>query len=318
MDSGGWVALGPTPLVGEVSRARKLAEDSNIVAVVGPGGSREAIQVAPIYRDAQVMQLVPTATSRLLEPFREGTVVLVPNDSVQGEFLAAFADSAFRARRVALYYAPDEYGIGLAAGTAATLEARRVTIVARAPLRLTSDCRVTGAQEHYDAIAAQLEQRGAPDVVIIAARQVETACLTRTLRKSWPTIHVLAGDGTLPNDDFFGILGDDAKGVHIVAFWHPSLAGPGTREFVSRFEAAVSRPVRHADAVFYDAVMLAATGIREEGASREAVRRYLNSLGARRPPFAGLTGPLAFTPGFRRPLLMTRVEGRAVVPLAGP
>src|SRR5688572_27467692 len=66
VDSGGWAALGATPLVAEIARARRIAEDSTVVAVIGPGCSREAMQVGPTYRDARVMQLVPTATRRLL------------------------------------------------------------------------------------------------------------------------------------------------------------------------------------------------------------------------------------------------------------
>jgi branched-chain amino acid transport system substrate-binding protein len=314
VDSGGWAALGASPLVAEIARARRLAEDSTVLAVIGPGGSREALQAGPIYRDAGVMQLVPTATSRLLESLGEGTIVLVPNDSVQGEFLGAFADTALKARHVALFYVPDEYGIGLAAGTAATLQARGVEVLLRAPIQLTSNCLVPGQQAAYDAMGAQLAGRGTPDAVIVAARQIETACLTRVLRRRWPTVQIVAGDGTTPDADFFTIAGPTAEGVHIVAFWHPALSGEGSdADFVSRFEAAVDRPIRHADAVFFDAVMLAATAIRTEGASRAAVRRYLASLGDARPPFEGLTGALAFTPGFRRPLLMTRVEGRGVV-----
>jgi ABC-type branched-subunit amino acid transport system substrate-binding protein len=318
VDSGGWAPLGATPLVAEIARARRLAEDSTVLAVIGPGGSREALQVGPIYRDAGIMQLVPTATSRLLESLGEGTIVLVPNDSVQGEFLGAFADTALKARKVALFYVPDEYGIGLAAGTAATLKARGVEIILRAPIQLTSNCFMPGEQAGYDAMGAQLAGRGTPDAVIIAARQVEAACLTRVVRRRWPAVHVLAGDGTTPDADFFTIAAEHAEGVHIVAFWHPSKSGEGSdAEFVSRFEAAVDRPIRHADAVFFDAVMLAASAIRTEGASRESVRRYLTSLGGARPPFEGLTGALAFTPGFRRPLLMTRVSGRVVVLVGG-
>jgi ABC-type branched-subunit amino acid transport system substrate-binding protein len=312
------VALGSTPLVAEVARARRLAEDSTVLAVIGPGGSREALQVGPIYRDARVVQLVPTATSRLLESLGEWSLVLVPNDSVQGEFLGAFADTALHAKRVAIFYVPDEYGIGLAAGTAATLDARGVEVLLRAPIELTNNCFIPGQQAAYDALGAQLAQRGEPDAVIIAARQVEAACLLRVIRRRWPTVHILAGDGTTPDDAFFTIAGPHAEGVHIVAFWHPALTSGGSDAgFVSRFESAVDRPIRHADAVFYDAVMLAVQGIRTEGASRRAVRRYLGSLGDRRPPFEGLTGALAFTPGFRRPLLMTRVEGRAVVLVGG-
>ena len=51
----------------EVERAARLAERPDVVGVVGPGGSRQALHVIPIYREAQLAEVVPTATSRLLE-----------------------------------------------------------------------------------------------------------------------------------------------------------------------------------------------------------------------------------------------------------
>lgn len=255
------------------------------------------------------MQLVPTATSRLLEPMHEWSLMLVPNDSVQGEFLGSYTAGTLGARRVAIFYVPDEYGIGLAAGTAAALEARGATLLLRTPMQLTLDCRLPGAPAAYDALAEQLARRGTPDAVVIAARQVEAGCLTRALRARWATIQLLAGDGTMVDDDLRSRAGGGAEGMYVVAFWHPEGGGPGSAEFERRFAEQVGRPVRHADAVFYDAVMLAAAAIREGGTSRSAVRRYLRSLGDERPPFVGLTGPIAFSPGFRRPLVLTRVEG---------
>lgn len=296
-------------LAAEVARARHLADDSDVVVAVGPGGSREALQVAPVYRDAQLMQLVPTATSRLLVPLRDWTLVLVPNDSAQGEFIGEHAAATLGARRVAIFYVPDEYGVGLAAGTAAALESRGASILLRAPIQLTLDCTAAGGRESYDALAEQLARRGTPDAVVIAARQVQAGCLTRVLRTRWPNVSVLAGDGTLLDSEFFNRAGPGGEGVLVVAFWHPAGSGEESKEFERRFAARVQRPIRHADAVFYDAVMLAATAIRAEGASRDGVRRYLRSLGVSRPPYPGLTGPVAFTPGFRRPLVMTRVRG---------
>ncbi len=273
--------------------------------------------MAPIYRDSEVMQLVPTATSRLLEPMREWTLALVANDSVQGEFIGRFALDRLAARKLAIYYVPDEYGIGLAAGTAAALESRGATILLRAPMQLTLDCRSSGASSAYEALVSQLAGRGTPDAVVLASRQTEAACLTRELRRRWPRVAILAGDGTLLDPTFFDIAGASAEGVHIVAFWHPDAAGEAGHEFVRRFESAVDRPIRHADVVYYDATLLAAAAIRDGGPSRPAVRRYLRALGISRPPFQGLTGPIAFTPDALRPMVMTRVQGRGSVIVEG-
>ncbi len=65
--------------------------------------------------------------------------------------------------------------------------------------------------------------------------------------------------------------------------------------------------------MFVDAVMLAATAVREAGADRAAVSAYLRSLGVSRPPYQGITGPVSFTPNARHELLMTRIQGDSSV-----
>lgn len=315
-DSGGWAAYGTTPLTAEVQRATLLAANPEVVVVVGPGGSREALQVAPVYGAAQMPLLIPTATSRLLADAGALTFRLAPDDSVQGEFIAAFADTALQVRELAIFYVPDEYGIGLAAGAASAAAARGLRLLERAPIRLTQDCLDAAGRAHYDGIAAQLARRGAPGGVVIAARTVEAACLARALRARWPAVELLAGDGTYLESLFFLRAGDAAQGTYMVAFWHPDLPSAASRAFRDRFLAQTGRLPRHGDAVFVDAALLADAAIRHGGASRGAVAEYLRALGRSRPPYEGITGPIAFTPTHLRPLLMTRVVGEGSVLVA--
>lgn len=307
--TGGWEAYGTTPLTAEVQRATLMAANPEIVVVVGPGGSREALQVAPVYGAAEMPVLIPTATSRLLAGAGPLTFRLAPDDSLQGEFIAAFADSGLRVRQLAIFYVPDEYGIGLAAGAATAATRRGLTVLERAPIRLTQDCLDGEGRAHYDGIVAQLARRGTPDGVVMAARTVEAACLARALRARWPRVELLAGDGAYLESGFFVRAGAAAQNTYLVAFWHPDLPAPASRAFRDRFIARAGRVPRHGEAVFADAALLAAAAVREGGANRAAVAAYLHSLGRTRPAFEGITGAIAFTPGHARPLWMTRVVG---------
>lgn len=308
-------ALGASPLAAEVSRATKLAADDDVMVVIGPGGSREALQVAPIYRDAGVANIMPTATSQLLAAAGPWTFLLAPNDSVQGAFMGAFADTALHARRAAIFYAPDEYGIGLAKGIAAELTARGVTIVERVPMRLAHDCRSeSGHEAFYTDLAAQLAMRGKPDVALVAARTVETACLARALRERWSAVPIVAGDGAYLDRTFFTLMaGVSTDDVYLVSYWHRDLSDSASLAFVAEFEEAVGRPPRHGDAVFYDATMLAAKAVREAGPDRDDIRRWLQELGTATPAYGGIAGPISFAPGQPRSLLMTRVVGQSSV-----
>ncbi len=308
-DASGYGAYGSTPLTAEVQRATQFAADPEIVVVVGPGGSREALQVAPVYAAAEMPMLIPTATSRLLSSAGPLAFRLAPDDSVQGEFIVAFADTALHVQRIAIFYVPDEYGIGLAAGAASATAARGMTLLDRTPIRLTQDCLAADGRAHYDGIAAQLARRGTPDGAVIAARTVESACLTRALRARWPRLEVFAGDGVYLESEFFRRAGEAAQGTYLVAFWHPDLPTPESRSFRDRFVARNGRLPRHGDAVFADAALLAATAIRDGGASRAGVAAYLRSLGRTRAPYIGITGAIAFTADHHRPLWMARVAG---------
>ena len=99
--------------------------------------------------------------------------------------------------------------------------------------------------------------------------------------------------------------------MYLVAFWHVERDDSASRAFAEQFRRIVKREPRHDDAMFYDAVMVAAEAIREGGPSRDAVAKYLSELGRSRPPYRGVTGPIAFALGSARPLLMTRLrDGR--------
>ncbi len=299
-------------LSAEVRRATTLAEDPTVLVAVGPGGSREALQVAPVYRDARLAELIPTATSRLLAATGPQVFLLAANDSVQGEFIGAFADTALRARSVVVIHAPDEYGIGLASGTAVALAARGIALTDRIPMRLTLDCASAADSAAHEAIADEVALRGTPDVAVLAMRTVEAGCVARVLRSRFPSIELIAGDGTDPDRFFLQRAGAAAEGAYLVAFWHAQLDRPGSSEFVRRFEARVGRAALSSDAMFYDAVMLAGLAIREGGPNRGRVQEYLRQLGSTRPPYEGITGPISFAPDARHPLLMMRVtNGRS-------
>lgn len=305
----GWRSLGETPLAAEVARAALLAGDPTVLAVVGPGGSREALQVAPVYQAAGLPNLVPTATSRRLRDAGPTSFRMAPNDSVQGAFIAAFADSALGARRAAIVYVADEYGVGLSAGTEVEFARRGVTVVSRIPLQATQRCADEDGAGYYATLAASLARRQPLDAVVFALRTTEALCAARAIRAALPAVSLIAGDGVYVDAAMLAPWTTAADGMYLVAFWHPSLPDSASRAFTERFRAVVGRIPRHGDAVFRDAAVLAATAIREGGGSRRAVLAYLRSLGVSRAPFAGITGPIAFSPAFVRPLWMTQIHG---------
>lgn len=299
-----------SPLAAEVRRAERFVADPDVMVVIGPGGSREVLQVAPITREAGLMQVVPTATSRALRQAGDHVFLLSPDDSLQGVFLGAFADTALGARRAAIFYVPDEYGIGLAAGTAAALAARGVRLLERTPVGPGADCGSSAGRRRYQDFAEELALGGRPDVAVLATRTAQAGCLAAALVARFPEISVLAGDGTYLGEPFFVRAGAAATSTYVVHFWDPRGRDERSRRFAAAFESAVGRTVRHGDAMFHDALMLAVQAIREVGPDRAAVRRYLTEVGRSRPAFDGIAGPIGYGGHQKRRMLMLRASER--------
>ncbi len=302
-------------LLNEVDRAIRFASNPSIVAVVGPAGSREALQTAPVYRDARLPNVIPIGNSSHFRGLGPLFFLLAPSDSVQGDFIGQFVAEQLRARRVAIMYVPDEYGVGLAAGSEAALRRRRIELTVRMPVRPMQACPPRSPDNDYNDVVADVLGYGAPDVVVLAARSVETACIARAIRERVAGARFVAGDDALVDSSFVALAGPAADSMYLVAFWHRTHSDSASRAFTERFRARVGRDPRHDDAMFYDAVMLTGHAIRNGGASRAAVAKYLGQLGRSRPPYRGITGPIAFTPGAPRPLIMTRLMNGQTEPV---
>jgi ABC-type branched-subunit amino acid transport system substrate-binding protein len=149
---------------------------------------------------------------------------------------------------------------------------------------------------------------GVPDVVVLATRTVETSCIASAVHARSPRTLYVAGDGALVQHDFVKWAGAALDSIYLVAFWHVERDDSASRTFVDQFRTIVKREPRHDDAMYYDAVMVAAQAIRNGGPTRAAVAKYLSELGRSRPPYHGITGPISFAPGAPRPLLMTRLQ----------
>jgi branched-chain amino acid transport system substrate-binding protein len=293
----------------EVRRAERLAAVPGIVAVVGHSGSRASLAAAPVYNEAGIVQVTPNSTSRLLESAGPWTFNLVPDDSVEGVFIGEFVAERLRALRVTIYYENDEYGTGLRDGVVAALGQRGVEVLDRVPVDLTSDFRTL--------VAASLK-RGVPDVVVVAGRQFEAGTIARLMREHGMRRAVVAGDGALVLPALADIAGPAADSIYLVAYWTQDAPDSLSRAFVARYRRVAGMMPESPDAIVHDALMVVAEAVHEVGSNRAAVRQYLAELGRKRPPFPGVTGPIAFTSGARPRLVMTHLMGGRVSRVTGP
>lgn len=278
-----------------------------LVGVVGHRDSRSTLVVGPLYRDAGIPLVVPNATSRAIAGLGPRVFRLVPDDAEEGAFLARVAAEGLGARSVTVFHVGDEYGVGIRDGVvAAAVEAgiRVLDVVEYGLSRL--EC-PGDFQPFVDASLL----RGTPDVVVLGGRNPDAACVARLFLERRPGLRFLAGDGVDQNPDFIGRAGEAAR-----VLWVAKFSAPGDRPeldaFHERYRTVTGAEPDPGAALRWDGVLLLVEAIRSVGADRGRVAAWLAGLGRERPPFQGVTGDIAFTPGFRRSLVMTDAVGRRV------
>ncbi len=292
----------------DVAYAQAAIAAAGVVAVVGHPSSRGSLLAAPIYGEAALPFVVPTATSRRLRDAGPWTFQLAPDDEAEGTFIAGFALDSLAARTVTLFYlVADEYGIGLRDGIVRALAARGVVPADEAGILEDSD--------FERRVAASLRRR-TPDAVVIAARTPEAVAIARAIRARLPRLPLILADG-VDNGSFVRAAGRRLGPVDAVAWWRPDRADSASRAFVSRFERVAGRAPRQQEAMYYDALMVAAQAVQAVGARRDAVRRYLSELGVSRSAYRGITGPISFARSRPANLIMLRLGDETAAPAAG-
>jgi branched-chain amino acid transport system substrate-binding protein len=293
----------------EVERAERLVQQSGLFGVVGHQGSRGSLAAAPVYNRAEVVQLVPTATSRLLRNAGPWTFTLAANDSLEGAVLGQFATEYLGARRVTLFYVPDEYGRGLRAGVLRELRRRDVEVADNVP--------VAGEADLETLLTSSLA-RAPTDLILSLCPSHQTGLLARIALAVRPGLRVLAGDAAVSLPELTDAAGKAGDSIYVASFWLPPGDSEMARAWSARFQAAAGRSPTAGDALTYDAIMLLATAARSVGPSRTSVRAFLEQLAESRPAFEGVTGPISFGPIKARPVIIARLRNRKLERVTWP
>lgn len=284
----------------EVRRAKRLVADPDVMTVIGPSNSRGALAAGPIYTAAGVTQINPQATSHLLSRLDGRTLSLIPNDSLEGAFIAMFLADSLHARNATIFFANDEYGIGLREGVERALADRGIEVADKVPFSESGP---------FQVLVRSSLQRAHPDAFVIAGRATATIEITHALHDAIPGAEVVVGDGAMVPERLT-TLGDSILATfHVVSFWVAQPGDSAAVEFSRRFSEIMGREPEPADAYVYDGIMLSAAAIQAAGVDRDAVWAWLRSLGTTQPPYQGVTGPIAFNEPPLSRMVMTRIRG---------
>jgi ABC-type branched-subunit amino acid transport system substrate-binding protein len=292
-------------MITEVYRALEAARTPEVVAAVGLAGSSDVMTAGPVYVNAGIPIVVPTANVPQLARLGSGIFLMAPTLAAEARFIGDFVSTQLGAASAMILYNPGAWGAALQGALAPALWQRGLRVLGPLPVPALR----CGADEamiaRYVSAALRL---GRPDVVVVASYEL---CLLDEFERQAPGLTFVVGDGLVVPTEYARGRPRLARRLYAVRF-ADSASQARDGPFAQRYERRLGTRPSWADAGIYDAVMMLVTAIRQVGPDREAVWRYLYQLGRSRPPYPGVTGSIAFY-GERN----ARLSMRSYAPAAG-
>ena len=267
------------------SLADRILEDRRVLGIIGPATSGEIKAVAPVFEEAGLPVVTPSATNPDLA--RRGWRTfhrMVVNDDVQSAEVARYITGALGLIQVAIVHDNSEYGKGLADRTKAALEARGV--------RVDPFESIDPKAADYSAAVNMIRSRRAPAVFFVGIYD-QAGRLVRQLHDAGVSVPFISGDGS-KDPGIAAVAGEAAEGATVICGCADLAADDDAeaKTFTAAYTARFGEPPGTYAAESYDAATLFVNAVRR-GARTAA--EVLAMIGPGMEPVDGLTKPLFFT-----------------------
>lgn len=264
--------------------ARQVVADTQVVGVVGPVFSGETGEVMPIFEEADLPVVTPSATNPGLGQQGWRTFHrLVGTDASQGPAAARWLVEQAGATTVAVVDDGTLYGRGLADVVAEDLDRRGATIAPRQ--------RVEPERRDYGDVVAEVNSVGA-DAVFFGGLAEAGVQLYRQLRGAGIDVLFAAGDGMFVEAFSQAVDGAEEAGGAGVVVTCPCSGVATTaaqRAFATRFVDAFGRQPFNFAAEGFDAAGMLLRGIDEGATTRPAMVTWLSDAS-----YQGITKRVSF------------------------
>ncbi len=268
--------------------AERIANNLQILAVVGHFNSSCSLAGKPIYQRAGIVELSPGSTNVTVCEGSDWTFRNLYRDDFQGKFIAQYIDKILTdLQSVAVFFDNDDYGRGLRNAFVEEAEKIGLDLV---------------ASEAYDRdntdFKAQLTSIKAknPDAVFISGLYTEAGLIAKQAREAGITSQFFGADG-VDSPDFLTIAGEAAEGTYLTTPFTFGAAGEDALQMAANFENLHGVAPDTWAALTYDAVGMIADALEKtynsEAAvadNRKAIRDHLASLDTPEEGYKGVTG----------------------------
>ena len=266
--------------------AQSLAQNQEVVAVVGPYFSGETEVAGEIFNEAGIPMLTPSATNPALSQNGWETFFrLVGTDDQQAAEAADFITGVEGLSNVVVMHDNSEYGLPLAEGVAKELgNAHTGELIAINP-----------EETDFSAQVSQAKQQN-PDAIFFGGYQPEFSEIIKQGTDAGLDVKYVSGDGSKAPQ-----LAQDpsAEGAAVLCPCDdPTVSkAPGAQEFAQSFKQATGGPPGTYAVEAYDGVQLVATALEEGGYTADddvaTIREELVSYIAENP-YEGISKTFQF------------------------
>ena len=273
-----------------VTTALKLIEKDEILAMIGPNSSKQAVPAGQVANDNETVMITPWSTNPATTLDRPWVFRAAFLDPFQGPVAVNFAVETFKAKTAAvLFDLSNDYSKGLAEIFRDEFEKKM-----GAGTILAFESHGTKDQD----FSAQLTKIIAtkPDFIFVPDNYNQVALIVPQSRK-------LGYKGQFMGSDSWGsaelmtLCGNDCKGLYFSTHYAAAGATGATKEFIDRFQAKYGAVPDDVAALTWDATRIVLKAIQDtKGLSgklkrdRKAIREAMAAI----PSFEGVTGSMKF------------------------
>lgn len=276
----------PSDDVGDPAQApaasQKLIDQNDVVAVVGPAFSGATKASEPLFSQAGLVSVSPSATNPKLTSLGFKTFYrVVPPDNAQGSEAATFLVKKLGAKNVYSVDDKSEYGTGLSGVLEASLKKQgaKVTHEGIAP---TKD---------YSGIAAKVA--GAkPDAVYYSGYYADLALFLKAVHAAGYNGPIASGDGS-KDDQLIKLAGADAEKVYLTCPCGDPNVDPKAAAFTSAYKQMFTVNPGTYSAEAYDSANAIISVMKQLGADGAKDRAKV-AAGVKTVDYQGLTKEIKF------------------------
>ena len=262
--------------------AQKLISQNNVLAIIGPNASGNAIPAARICEDNGVIMISPWSTNPKTTEGKKFVFRACFIDDFQGQVMAKFARDHLQAQTAAvLYDVASEYNKGIAEFFKQSFEAMGGRVVAFASY--------TKDDKDFSSQLTTIKAAN-PGVLFLPNYYNEVPLQVQQARRLGITCPFIGSD-SWGSPEILALCGVELEESYFSTHYAPDIATDTAQKFIKAYEAKYGKKPDDVAALTYDAGKLLLTAISQAGTlERQKVRDALAAV----QDFEGVTGSMKF------------------------